>query len=85
MLKTDWETVTLAAKETRTWVFEIRFNDAIPQGKPLSLAGAIENVEARYAALPGTGTGHAEFPWGAASTLALAYRLYRQGPLRGLK
>jgi len=52
VLRTDWEAVTLAAKETRTWVFEVRFNDAVLQGGPLSLAGAIENVEARYAALP---------------------------------
>jgi hypothetical protein len=52
VLRTDWEALTLAAQETRTWVFEVRFNDAIPQGKPLNLAGAIANVETRYAALP---------------------------------
>ncbi len=49
-LRTDWEAVTLAARETRKWVFEVRFNGAA--GPVGTLAQAIDNVEARYAALP---------------------------------
>lgn len=40
-----------------------------------------ETIYECYDPLTGTGTGHAEFPWGAASTLAMAFRLYRNGPL----
>jgi hypothetical protein len=40
-----------------------------------------ESIYECYDPLTGTGTGHAEFPWGAASTLALLFGLYRLGPL----
>lgn len=36
-----------------------------------------------YDPLTATGNGHAEFSWGAAPVLALAYRRYRHGPLPG--
>ena len=51
-LESDWEEVTLGAKGTLVRSFEIRFQDAVPEGAPLDLAGAIEAVEARYASLP---------------------------------
>jgi hypothetical protein len=51
-LESDWEEVSLGAKGTLVRRFEIRFQDAVPAGKPLDLAGAIESVEARYASLP---------------------------------
>ena len=40
-----------------------------------------ETIYECYDPLTGTGTGHAEFPWGAASTLAILNRLYTRGPL----
>jgi len=51
-LESDWEEVSLSAKGTLVRSFEIRFQDAVPEGEPLDLAGAIGNVEARYASLP---------------------------------
>ncbi len=40
-----------------------------------------ESLYECYDPLTAEGNGHAEFSWGAAPVLALAYRLYRQGPL----
>jgi len=40
-----------------------------------------ETIYECYDPLTGTGNGHAEFSWGAAAVLALAFRLYRRGPL----
>ena len=40
-----------------------------------------ESLYECYDPLTGVGNGHAEFSWGAAPVLALAYRLYRRGPL----
>jgi Trehalase len=37
-----------------------------------------ESIYECYNPLTGTGTGHAEFPWGAASVLALLFQLYKQ-------
>jgi putative isomerase len=49
--------------------------------KILDAVSRNETIYECYDPLTGTGTGHAEFPWGAASVLALAFRLYRHGPL----
>lgn len=46
----DWQPATLAARETRTWNFEVRFNNAT--ARPVKLRQAIAAVETRYAALP---------------------------------
>ena len=40
-----------------------------------------ESIYECYDPLTGVGNGHAEFSWGAAAVLALAFRLYRRGPL----
>ena len=40
-----------------------------------------ETIYECYDPFTGTGTGHAEFPWGAASTLAILNKLYANGPL----
>jgi len=51
-LESDWEDILLPANANFVRSFEILFNDADPGAKPLDLAGAIANVEARYTALP---------------------------------
>lgn len=47
----------------------------------LDAVGRNETLYECYDPLTATGTGHAEFPWAAASVMALAFGLYRHGPL----
>jgi hypothetical protein len=49
--------------------------------KILDAVNRSESIYECYDPLSGTGTGHAEFPWAAASVLAMLYGLYRMGPL----
>jgi glycogen debranching enzyme len=49
--------------------------------KILDAVSRNESIYECYDPLTAAGTGHAEFPWGAASTLALLFGLYRNGPL----
>lgn len=51
-LESAWEEVSLSPKATKTWIFDISFNDAIFPNKLRTLAEAIDRVEAHYAALP---------------------------------
>jgi hypothetical protein len=44
----------------------------------LDAVGRNETIYECYNPLTGTGTGHAEFPWAAASVLALLFQLYKQ-------
>ncbi len=51
--------------------------------KILDAVNRSESIYECYDPLSGTGTGHAEFPWAAASVLAMLHGLYRMGPLGG--
>lgn len=63
------------------WQAGLRREAEAATEKILEAVSRSETIYECYDPLTGTGNGHAEFPWAAASVLALAYGLYRRGPL----